>query len=152
MATLYSDQRTNDVASPPVRGEFALNGSSVRVMYATYTMLGTETALDVIQMVSIPKGARVWREYSNLKHTACASTVTLDVGDGGDADRYIDGLDASGASGTTLDTFEGKVGVAVNYTPYEYTTADTIDVTLATLTTPNATGVIQLTVLYTMNG
>ncbi len=152
MATLYSDQRTNDRAAPPVRGEFAFNGAAVRRAYATYTMLGTETAADVIQMVSIPKGARVWREYSNLKHTACATTVTLDVGDGSDADRYIDGLDASGASGTALDTFEDKVGVAVNYTPYEYTAADTIDVTLATLATPNTTGVIQLTVTYTMNG
>ena len=152
MATLFSDQRTNDEASPPVRGEFAFNGAAVRRLYATYTMTGNEVAADVIEMVSIPKGARVWREYSNLKHTACASTVTLDVGDGSTADRYIDGLDASGASGTTLDTFEADVGVAVNYTPFEYTAADTIDVTLKTLTTPNATGVIQLTVTYTMNG
>ncbi len=92
MATLYSDQITNDRATPPVRGEFNRNGSALRVKYATYTMSGSEAAADVLQMIKLPKGSILWPHMSYIWWTDCGGTVTVDVGDGNNDDKYCEAL------------------------------------------------------------
>jgi len=151
MATLYSDQITNDRAAPPVRGEFNRNGSPFRIAYATYTMTGNEVAADVVQMVKVGAGDIVHQHLSHIEWTDCGGTITADVGDGDDDDRYCSALALGTASGTTVTTFEEAAGVAVGHALKEYTAADTIDITFDVATTPNTTGVIYMVVVITRN-
>jgi hypothetical protein len=53
--------------------------------------------------------------------TASPSSVTLDVGDGGDVDRYIDGLDST-------STGHGAQVINASNIGHVYGSADTIDV------------------------
>jgi hypothetical protein len=55
--------------------------------------------------------------------TASPSSVTLDLGDGGDADRYIDGLDSTSTGHGALVAHASNAG-------HVYGSADTIDVTV----------------------
>ena len=154
MATLYSTQITNDRAAPPVRGEFNRNGSALRYVLGTYTEPATQvmTTGDVIQMVKVPKGAIVNQHLSYIEWEDMGGTITVDVGDGADDDRYCSALAMGTASTTTVTTFEEAKGAAVYGVEYEYTAADTIDLTCDTVTTPTASVTIKMHVFYTMNG
>lgn len=152
MATLYSSQITNDRAAPPVRGEFNRNGSALRYKLGTYVFTNAETAADVVQMVKIPKGAIVNQHLSYIEWEDMGGTITVDVGDGGDDDRYCSALAMGTASATTVITFEEAKGVAAYGAEYEYAADDTIDLTLDAATTPTADKTIKMHVFYTMNG
>ncbi len=152
MATLYSTQITNDMANPPVRGEFNRNGSALRCKLGKYTLSGSEASGDVLQMVTIPKGAIVNRHLSYMEWEDPGTTFTVELGDGVDADRYASTWDIKAASATTVVTLEEAVGVAVYHEEYEYTAEDTIDLTLTSVGTPTAGQDINLFIVYTMNG
>jgi hypothetical protein len=67
--------------------------------------------------------------------------MTMDVGDGGNVDRYIDGADTSAATFFRM----GSAGTEIGGMGYQYTADDTIDcLNLGTA----ATGTIVLTVFY----
>jgi len=152
MATLLSTQLTNDAASPPVRGEFNRNGSALRCKIGTYTLAGTEATGDVVQMVSLPKGAIVDQHLSYLKWEDLGGTVTVEVGDGVDPNRYCSALAMGTASTTSTTTFEEALGAGTYGVEYEYTTADTVDLTLTTVTTGGTSLSVKMYVFYTMNG
>lgn len=152
MATLKSTQITNDDASPPVRGEFNRNGSALRCVIGTYVLSGSEASADVVQMVKVPKGAIVDIFHSYIKWEDCGTTFTFDVGDGSDDDRYCSGVVGGTASTTLTTTFEESVAVGTFKAEFEYTAADTIDLTLDTVSTPTAAQTIKMWVFYTQNG
>lgn len=152
MATLLSTQLTNDAASPPVRGEFNRNGSALRYKLGTYALSGSEAAADVVQMVKVPKGAIINQRLSYIEWEDLGTTVTFDVGDGDDDDRYCSAVVGGTASATTVTTFEEARGVAVYTAVKEYTVEDTIDLTLDTVSTPTAGQIVEMHVFYTMNG
>lgn len=106
---------------------------------------------DVIQMVKIPKGATVLEVIltSEDLDTDASPTVVLDVGDGDDADRYIDGSDI-GQAGGVARLGSGVAAATTDGLIHTYDAEDTIDVTVATAGTTKAAGVITLTVLYTL--
>jgi len=94
----------------------------------TYTVpSGDLEAGDTVQMVWVPKGAVIIDVILTCTNGTVAS-MTIDVGDGADPDRYIDGVDGSAAFITSLssagDTANDGVG-------HEYTAADTIDILLS---------------------
>lgn len=152
MATLKSTQLTNDAASPPVRGEFNRNGSAVRFKLGTYVLTGSELTGDVVQMVSLPKGAIVDIYLSYIKWEDLGGTVTVEVGDGDDPDRYCSALAMGTASTTLTTTFEESVAVGTYKAEHEYTANDTIDLTLTTVTTGGTALSVKMFVFYTMNG
>ena len=152
MATLYSTQITNDDASPPVRGEFNRNGSALRCKIGTYDASGSESAADVIQVVKVPKGAIVNSHLSYLIWEDFGTTVTADVGDGGDDDRYCSALALGTASTSSVTTFQEAAGAGVYAAEYEYTAADTIDITLDAVSSPTAGQTLKMFVFYTQNG
>ena len=51
-------------------------------------------ANDIVQVLNVPAETLVINAGIEVL-TASPSSVTLDVGDGGDVDRYIDGLDST---------------------------------------------------------
>lgn len=85
-------------------------------------------ASDVIEVLDIPAGSVVLGAGAFVKTTADSTTLTVNVGTGVDADEWVAGLDGKAAAGT--------YGTDLDASPAwnTYATADTIDVTLATLT------------------
>ena len=140
MATLTSSK----VAST-VQARSGVNG--VIAVYATYTLTAALALNDVIQMVKVPAGATIL----SVKLTADdldsngSPAIVLDVGDGSDTDRFIDGATIGQAGGITA---EQNVRTGFNY---EYTAEDTIDVLVQVAPATGATsGDIKLQVMYTM--
>lgn len=108
---------------------------------------GALEADDILQVVKVPSGFRVLEVILSTTDldTNGTPTITFDVGDGGDVDRYIDGTTAPQAGGIArLDSIAGA--------GYRYTEADTIDVKVASAVATGATtGTVKLTVIGTMN-
>ena len=77
-------------------------------------------ANDVVQCLNIPAETFVINAGIEVL-TATSSSVTLDVGDGGDVDRFIDGLDSTSTGHGAQVANASNVG-------HVYGTADTLDV------------------------
>ncbi len=68
--------------------------------YATYTTSGSESAGTDIEMFAIPDDAHVME--MRVTSTALGSGATLQVGDSGDNDRFIDATSHASAASTTM--------------------------------------------------
>ena len=105
----------------------------------SYTF-AAEAAGSIVQMVKVAPNVTVLDGY--LIFNDLGGTATVDVGDGDDADRYIDGADVSGQVG--LARFGAGAGGAVF--PRTYTAEDTIDLlTITAAVTGLATLVVYMT-------
>lgn len=96
---------------------------------ASATALG---AGDVLQVLDIPALTFVHAAGITL-HTAEGGTLTLDLGDGDDADGWLDGVNGNATAPTayasTLVLAEGTPNTMTGYTEGKlYTAADTIDI------------------------
>lgn len=111
---------------------------------AQYTLSGSLSAGDVIQMVKIPDGATVLDTI--LKTTLSPTSVVLSLGDGGDVARYI--LTASHSSQVSHAT----AGVPYTYDISDAATVryDTIDVNV-TAASGSGNSTFDLTVICTMD-
>ena len=110
--------------------------------YATYEVSTAELQLaDVIQMVPVASGAIILEVILAVDDldTATSQAVVLDVGDGSDTDRFIDGSTAGQGGGVTrLNSAAGLM--------YKYTADDTIDVLVQVAPGTAAAGTISLAV------
>lgn len=114
------------------------------VIYGTYSASATLSAGDVIQMVKVPDGARVTgiTVSGNLDLSTVPAAV-INVGDGIDDDRYFSGVLSEPSAVNTM--FHGGHG-------YEYSAADTIDVTVDGIGgSANASSVLKMTVRYVLD-
>lgn len=139
--TTYSNARVASGISP------RSNQQGLTSVTATQTVSTALTTGDVIEMVKVPRGAKVLDVIltSEDLDTGTTATIVLDVGDGGDTDRWIDGATTGQAGGTT------RMNVATGL-DHSYTADDTIDVLVQAGPATGATGVkITLTVLYTQH-
>jgi len=161
MSTIKSDQLANDAASPPVRGEFNRNGSALRYKLATWTVTAAQVTSEegatagnmTVQLATMPKGAIVNKALSHVEWEDLGTTVTFDIGDGDDQDRYCSALVGGTASTGGVNTFEERVGPGVYEAEHEYTAEDTIDiVNTATISTLVAGRILKAHIFYTMNG
>lgn len=109
-----------------------------------YTASTALVAGSVVEMVPIPKGAKIIG--LDLAWSAFGLARTLDVGIGGEADKFFDGLDveAAGNAALLVDGEPDSVG-------YIFTENDTIDVTVLGDTWPVDAWVF-LAVTYKMTG
>ena len=78
------------------------------------------SADDIVQILNVPAETLVINAGLEVL-TASASGVTLDLGDGGDVDRYIDGLNST-------STGHGAQVINASNVGHVYGSADTIDV------------------------
>lgn len=118
-----------------------------------YTVAAALVVNDVIQMITVPANATILEIIlaATDLDTDGTPAITLDVGDGDDPDRFIDGSTVGQAGGVDRlgSGLVGLLGVAgVGYT---YAAEDTIDVKVSVAPDAGATGAIDLTVLYTMD-
>lgn len=116
----------------------------VKCMLDYYTILGTETAGATITLGGlIPKNANVIAII--LKVTANQTSVTVDIGDDEDADRYA-------AASTSLQTAGTYVWSANNYICDE-TTASTTDrqIVITTAAATMSAGVLYAAIFYSID-
>lgn len=93
-------------------------------------------AADVIEVLDIPAGSVVLSVGAEVTAVADSTTLTLTVGTGADADEWVAALD-----GKTLGWSADLDSVPTVNT---YAAADTIDVTLATLTGTLTSGKVRV--------
>ena len=109
--------------SGPVEGNQSFKpfpDGNLGVRYAKFTATTAIAVNDVIQMVDVFAGETVHNIVIKTGDLDTGTALVLDVGDGSDADCYIDGSTIGQAGGTdTLDA---------NTAPKTYTADDTIDV------------------------
>jgi len=121
MATLKSEQYTNQTASPVVLGSQV----DSEVFSAKYTLLGTESTGDTVQFFELPAeyiavaGSLAWEVGGT------GTTIAMSLGDGTTATAFVTAQDLKTAGG---EVFEGTVAPA-----------STATVVTGTLTTSGAT-------------
>lgn len=130
-------------ASGKVAAGTPAKGLSVGLVAVTASYsVGAGTSLsagDVIQMVNVPKGATVvYVAFSGGSGDALCA-----LGDGVDDDRYI----AYGSMGSVTSTVR-TISLNAANVPYVYSTDDTIDVNVSSVSVGTITGGFNLTVIF----
>ncbi len=100
------------------------------------------SAGDVIQMINVPKGAKV----VYLAVSGGSGDALVSVGDGVDNDRYIDYATMASAS-TVVRTISTYAGMAA----YEYSVDDTIDLYVSTVSVGTITGGFRMMAIFSMD-
>ncbi len=116
--------------------------SNVIDFAAALTAKGSALAsADVIEAIRIPAGCYV--HYAGIQTIAVddATTLTLDLGTGGDVDNWVDGYDQAAAA---ADAYATSIIPGTTTTVNFSTSQDTIDVLFATLTGTLTVGKIRV--------
>lgn len=120
-------------------------GVGPQAVHSEYSASATLSAGDVVQMIKIPKGARVISAQLRT-NTLADQGAHLSVGDGVDADRYISASGGTTVAGTSINQSAGE-GPG-----YEYTADDTMDITVVVVGgTATARAYYSLDVIYTQD-
>ena len=138
MATLYSVNKTIERSiTPSTILSPGLSGGNVRCFVDTYVGLGTESAADVIQFgPALPVGATIL--WGSITLNTCGGTP--DLGDGVDADAYVD--EASDNAVTMFNDVLTGIGKTIAATTKQVSLTLDAAVTLA--------GVITVVCFYTV--
>lgn len=115
-------------------------GGMVFTRYAKFTLTAALAAGDILQMVDVYKDETVLGVICKSPDIDTATNVTFDIGDGGDADYFIDGSTIGQAGGTVSS-------LADDVAPKKYTANDTIDIKIATGPTTATSGDIEIWVV-----
>jgi len=118
-------------------------GGSLMVATATYTLLGTETSGKTIQVTPpLPAQIVVVPDLCSVSCEDPGTTLTIDVGDEDDRDRYADGIVLS--SGGTVRFGSGTAAV----TPHRPSTGQAIIAYIDTAATLSAGKKLTFVVVY----
>lgn len=143
MATL-----TASAAQANVPAKYHTKGVITRVV--NYSLGATANPAlssgDVLQMVRVPNGACVL-DVRLVVDQLSGGNYTLTIGDGNSAARYFGSISTGSTSAIFTAATTGFVASSVGYS---YSAEDTIDITVGTATTATASGVIRLSVSYTL--
>jgi hypothetical protein len=143
MATTYSSSKVASTVQS--RG-----GLDITSAFATYEAAVALVIDDVIRAVKIPAGATIQEIILAVDDLDTGSTLTLDVGDGTTADRFI-AASTIGQGGGVVRLGQGVTGAAAaGCANYTYTAEDTIDIKVKAAPAGGGTGTLNLTVFYTM--
>ena len=130
MATYTSDVVSGNQSFKP----FPSGNMGVR-----YSKFEATTALalnDVIKMVDVFSGETVHGVVLKVDDLDTGTALVLDVGDGSDTDRIIDGSTSGQAGGVDKED--------AAFAPHEYTSDDTIDILVQVAPGGGGTGTIEL--------
>jgi len=108
--------------------------------------VSNSVASDVIQAISVPKGAFVFH-VGVVVNTAEGGTLTATVGDGAGADSWDASTNLNATAGTATGPTSGTDAYALQGGKL-YTVADTIDLTMSA--NAGDTGVFTVFALYSM--
>ena len=125
-------------------------GFEVIPVFGSYSLSAALALNDVVQLVKVPAYATILGGVLRVTDLDTNGTpaIVLDVGDGGDTDRFIDGT-TIGQAGGVMD-FHGAAANSAGFL-HQYTVEDTIDVLVQAAPATGATsGTIKLLVYYTL--
>ena len=129
MATYKSDMVKGNQSFKP------FPSGAIGVRYAKFEASTALALNDVIQIVDVFSGETVHDVIIKTDDLDTGTALVLDVGDGSDADYYIDGSTVGQAGGTD----EKDANVA----PKEYSADDTIDILVQVAPGGGGTGTIE---------
>ena len=115
MATFTSDPVSGNQSFKP------FPSGNIGVRYAKFNVTAAPNAADVYQMVDIFAGETLHDIKIKSSDLDTGSGLVLDVGDGSDSDRFIDGSTIGQAGGIDHED--------ANLAPITYSADDTIDIT-----------------------
>jgi len=115
MATFTSDPVSGNQSFKP------FPSGAIGVRYAKFNVTAAPNAADVYQMVDIFAGETLHDIKIKSSDLDTGSGLVLDVGDGSDSDRFIDGSTIGQAGGIDHED--------ANLAPIAYSADDTIDIT-----------------------
>lgn len=116
--------------------------ASLHCVTTTYEASAT-AANSIINLFKLPKGAFIHNFF--VAFDDLGSSITIDIGDAGDGDRYVDGLDVATAAGSSLGCTADGFGYIIG-TDTEHD--DTI--VTAKILGGAATGTIKVACYYSM--
>lgn len=115
MATFTSDPVSGNQSFKP------FPSGAIGVRYAKFNVTAAPNAADIYQMVDIFAGETLHDIKIKSSDLDTGSGLVLDVGDGSDSDRFIDGSTIGQAGGIDHED--------ANLAPIVYSSDDTIDIT-----------------------
>ena len=115
MATFTSDPVSGNQSFKP------FPSGAIGVRYAKFSVTAAPNAADIYQMVDIFAGETLHDIKIKSSDLDTGSGLVLDVGDGSDSDRFIDGSTIGQAGGIDHED--------ANLAPIVYSSDDTIDIT-----------------------
>lgn len=136
----------SDIYAAQAAGKIALSqgvaDATLHCVVATYEA-SAAAANTEINLFKLPKGVVI--QNFVVAHDDLGTGVTLDIGDAGDADRYVDGLAVSTAAGSTTGVLRAGLGYVIG-TDTEHD--DTV--VIAKILGAAATGYIKVACYYSM--
>jgi len=153
MATVYSAQRTNALATPVAMNKANELGGRIRVAHGTYEA-SSLAADSIIEMFILPNGARLLE--GSLAHDALGASTTLSVGYGAYANADGTAVSASAAAykAAAASTSAQKVDILATLALGSGTEidadADGLPVTV-TIAGAAGTGTIEVTIKYVVD-
>jgi hypothetical protein len=136
MATLSATASAAQSRAPapgPIPGQYTV--------YGEYTTSASLSVGDVVHMVKVPMGMRITDVAVEISGNIAGSQFNVDVGDGGDAARFMDSL-----SLLTGRTDRIKQGLGYVYSAASSTQVDTIDISPTVASSITAVMTIKLAV------
>lgn len=143
MATVFSDfYQTGKGATPK-------HGKTGPVIGATYEITAALSANDIITMVQVPAGFKVWDGWLICDDIDTGTeTLELDVGITGDTTKF---LNSGVLSGDVITNFSTAASIRVPFVPtsipYSATSATDIIITVTAAANAGGTGTVSI-VLY----
>ena len=153
MSNFKSDLITKGEAALLAQSDGVRDGDDLAgvllIATAIVTLAGTEAANDTIQLVDLPAGAVVVPQLSHVTGADPGTTLTLDIGDAGDTDRYADGIVLSAGGQVAFCSATLPAAVAA---PYRLTGATRIYATVASAASLTAAVKLVVTIAYRVKG
>ena len=153
MATVYSAQRTNALATPSVNNKANELGGRIRIAHGTYEASSLASG-DVIEMFVLPDGARLVE--GSIAHDALGASTTLSVGYGAHTNAAGTAVSASAAaykaaaSSATAGKSDVLATLALGSGSEVDANEDGMPVTV-TMGGAAGTGTIELTIKYVVD-
>ena len=148
MATLYTDLTSASTDAKDRVSDGSKASGSLMVARCSYTLVDTESAADIIDLVKLPEGSVVLPHLCKLVLENPGTTLTFDIGDDDvadpDPDRYADAIVASAGGEISF----GVAGIAAD-APYKLANQATIQATVMTESTLTAGALLVFYIAYT---
>lgn len=152
MAILKSDAivRKEQIAISNKAEASNLTGKLPLIETVSYTLTGSEAANDTIQLMDLPVGAVVIPDLCSVTSADPGTTLTLDIGDAADVDRYADDivLNAGGRVGFN-STLPVPAGIT---TPYLTVATSRVFATVKTAAALTAAVKLNFLIAYRIKG
>lgn len=157
MASTNSDLIAAKAAAKLKLGDGILNGDDAGgvLLYfgASVTLPSGVAAADTFQLIDLPPGAVIVPELCSITASGDpGTTLTIDVGDSGDVDRYCDGANLGGLSAAGIVLFTAPAIPAAVLTPYRSSDVVRVYATAATAGTVTAATVLKFTLVVRVKG